>query len=207
MLVKDHPPMSRVANVEGCRGANKVFAIPEMLELILSFLTFQDLHLAQAVSKTFKTAIGASRKLQQALYFIPDKNGTLSPFDSILPIFPKCLRPSDLKECNRADLSVWTRDGVSVFYIHMRVTNAASDGPWCAMQLSQPPVHAVSLYIFGTKTKDGGLHLEDLKVEAGITLGDLVRHTRAAASAAAAQGDGWYPDERNWAHVEGTFKR
>ena len=66
--LQQHPSLSEIISLHMADGGVASFAVPELLEHILSFLPFKDLLFAQAISKTFQATIVGSLKLRQKLY-------------------------------------------------------------------------------------------------------------------------------------------
>lgn len=65
-----------------CNNGMRLFRIPEILELVLSYLPIRDLLLAQRVNHRFQQTIGGSDKLQRLLFL------QAAPFDPSRPVKP-----------------------------------------------------------------------------------------------------------------------
>lgn len=62
--------------------AYQVFRLPELLEIVLLFLSQKELLLSQRVSRNFRHTIQGSIRLQRALFFAPDWNLVGKTFDA-----------------------------------------------------------------------------------------------------------------------------
>ena len=64
------PPDSQLPDM--CSPLTQVLDTNELLEHIIGFLPFYDIVLAQGVSRHWKAAIAGSRRLQRAMYLLPN---------------------------------------------------------------------------------------------------------------------------------------
>ncbi|KAJ8069376.1 hypothetical protein OCU04_003030 [Sclerotinia nivalis] len=133
-----------------------VFAIPELLELILLQLPFLDLVRAQMISQSFYDVIDSSNLLQQALFF---RASPATSFPRPNPLLQPCHNAQFLdlrstqKQCRylhnprgriMADWSKWPaieyREG---FRLNVKPANEAvrrKEATWRRMLIVQPPI-------------------------------------------------------------------
>ncbi|KAK5128913.1 hypothetical protein LTR85_000246 [Meristemomyces frigidus] len=161
-------------------AATKVFAIPEMLEHILSFLPFRDLLLAQRISEQFQQAIAASTKLRKKLHLVPNTSAALHIRDSIHPLVPR-------------SICVYSTMQVSVASVAPRNVERPGHQSWRDMLLTQPPLKRMTCALVPRNVmEERVVDVETLYCENGITLGALVDYGLSVmAKTAARGGDGW----------------
>ncbi|KAF5877240.1 putative f-box domain protein [Botrytis fragariae] len=138
-----------------------VFAIPELLELILLQLPFLDLVRAQMINQSFIDVIESSNLLQRALFFraspdtsFPRPNPLLQPchnaqFLDLRSTQTRCRYLHNPRGRRMADWSKWPvidyRDG---FKLNIQPTNEAvrrKEASWRRMLIVQPPVEELEM--------------------------------------------------------------
>ncbi|ESZ94865.1 hypothetical protein SBOR_4741 [Sclerotinia borealis F-4128] len=138
-----------------------VFAIPELLELILLQLPFLDLVRAQMISQSFYDVIESSNLLQQALFLraspatsFPQPNPLLQPclnaqFLDLRSTQTRCRYLHNPRGRRMADWRRWPvidyRDG---FELNLQPTNKAvgrKEASWKRMLIVQPPVEELEV--------------------------------------------------------------
>ncbi|PQE28376.1 f-box domain protein [Rutstroemia sp. NJR-2017a BBW] len=158
----------------------KVFAIPELLELILLQLPFLDLVRAQMVSGSFYDVIESSTQLQQALFLraspatsIPIPNPLLQPcanaqFLDLRSSHIRCRYIHNPRGRRRNDSFTWPTVAARCdSKLRVDFTNKAvrrSEASWRRMLIVQPPV--AQLEINGPQARK----IED---DLGITMHEL----------------------------------
>ncbi|KAF7921997.1 uncharacterized protein EAE98_008208 [Botrytis deweyae] len=150
---------SAICSVES--SVQTVFAIPELLELILLQLPFLDLVRAQMINPNFYDVIESSNLLQQALFFrassatsFPRPNPLLQPchnaqFLDLRSTQTLCRYLHNPRGRRMADWSKWPaidyRDG---FKLNIQPTNEAvrrKEASWRRMLIVQPPIEELEM--------------------------------------------------------------
>lgn len=153
--------------------AKKVFDVPELLEEILTHLDVKDILGAQCVNWQFRNAVDSSTRLQRQLTFLPSKSGFVSsPFDTgsynhgiAVMKYPSAETDSSRKPDQERELTV------SVFIDD----HPLKLGSTCRrILLVQPPIKTIVVDVSCRCEHDR----EEVHNPKGITIGDLVNHTR-----------------------------
>lgn len=158
----------------GSTIAEKVFAVPELLESIFLGLRTTDIISCYGVNRTFRDTIEQSRKLQTSL-FLRAAAGT----------------SSERQACPVPRSNILQTSGGKDFYASIKRPNNPDDAlpnigsRWKSMFVTQPPLRKIS-YCIGSQ--DGwrycivkaSLHKqEQMEREDGVTIGDILEKAEA----------------------------
>ncbi|QIW95241.1 hypothetical protein AMS68_000759 [Peltaster fructicola] len=212
-------------------AAEQVFALPELLEIVLLHLSQKDLLLCQRVSPVFRSTVLHSPKLQKALFFLPNWELEGNIFDA----YAACNRPGRKPENNRLLLRAFPGCYPTVtLVITSANTDAVEDDPtepkrrgseqwsWdvcisfpadavpsCSPAVHHPEASWKRMYL--SQPPCTSLHLvrrwqrsihPAMVREQGITMGDFVEE---ATKTQARWHRSYISSDRDW-HFEGNIK-
>ncbi|KAI1659565.1 hypothetical protein F4813DRAFT_401558 [Daldinia decipiens] len=175
-------------------ASDRVFAVPELLENILSRVNKTDLLVnMQRVSKHWKAVIEASPEFQKALFFRASSR-SMDPYKRYLknlklasvakPFFSVALWQRNESE-DKPFSHVWMRDIVWWFDSDIRQKWLFENASWRRMYVSQPPIKRLHWQIERDDQENHGLSLPgtiaEFEFPGGLRMGDyydLVLGTR-----------------------------
>jgi hypothetical protein len=128
-------------------ATNKVFGLPELLEMILLSLQPQDLLRIQRISRTFYSTIKQSTQLQRKLFYQQDPTPYPDPFD-----LPR--------------INPFIRKAVQRF---AKVSIETFEYDFCEFQNCRPPIAHITQFCVSIKVKEySGEILDRLEAEFGL---------------------------------------
>ncbi|KAF3059957.1 putative f-box domain protein [Daldinia childiae] len=166
-------------------ASDRVFAVPELLEAILSQVDKTDLLVnMQRVSKHWKKVIEGSPKFQKALFFLAS-SGSPTPHKRYLknlrlasvvqPFFSVDLLAGGLSDDKRFS-HIWMRDIVWHLDSDIKPKWLVEDASWRNMYVSQPPIKRLHWQIQREDQESYGLSLPgtvaELEFPGGLRMGD-----------------------------------
>ena len=157
-------------------AAAQVFAIPELLEMILTHAHIKTLLRCQSVDKLFHATTLTSKKLRRTLYLDPEESAGRDALD-INPLFQR-FRKLNMELKHDICDEKWTIS-FNAPNPYSRCKAALSQGSWRNMLVSQPSCSVSLLHYTFMKGSRGGwlsgpLMLPTTELRGRVTMGQIV---------------------------------
>lgn len=149
--------------------AQKVFNIPELLEMILENLDMNHLLGVMCLNRQFHDAVEYSPKFQKRLSLVPQEDFHLPLNQESLP---RIFMDINNGETGSSGYPAWNQEVVVAEFFD----TLPRLGPRCRrMLVANPPVKEMKAFVNCCPMRNGGVHVEArVRNEKGVTMGDLL---------------------------------